>query len=235
MEFKRWKNKYIELVGSKPGKILACPDDKLSDSERDILQQNLRSCSQVYCDLGSGSGGHTIEQARLLPEALFLAVEVRFKRAFRTIEKAEGLGIGNILVVRLAVQDFLVELPDNSVQGFFINFPDPWDKPRWFKNRLINERFISALSSKLKIGGFISYKSDHRRYFEQACDLFKNSEQLQIERISYDLHAESSSQSAGAQANIMSEFEKLFRFKGLAVNLLLLRKSLDKSAHSGYN
>lgn len=219
MEFKKWKNKYIELVSSRPDKLLACVDEEFSAAEEQLLTEKLKLSPETYCDIGSGSGGHLLEQAKLNPAALFIGVELRYKRAFRSIEKAEGFGLNNVLVLRTDARSAISKFPDSALNGVFVNFPDPWDKRRWFKNRLLNPNFLEQLLNKLKPGGFISYKSDHHEYFAVSLELFQKFQQLQIEKISYNWHQE-----VPAGLNIMSEFEKLFHSKGLAVNYLLARK-----------
>lgn len=223
MEFKKWKNKYIELVSSKPGKLLPCVDEEFSAQEEELLRDKLNLYSQIYCDLGSGSGGHALEQARRNPESLLIGVELRYKRAFRTIEKADLLGLQNVLVIRTDARIALPKFPDARISGFFINFPDPWEKRRWHKNRLINNEFVALLISKLKPGGFISHKSDHIEYFNSNLGIFRNFNELQIENISYDWHRQ-----GPEEMQILSEFEKLFRSQGHPVNFLLARKGLGE-------
>jgi len=65
-------------------------------------------------------------------------------------------------------QEFIESMPDNSVDGICIFFPDPWEKRKQKKNRLLNESFSSLMVKKLKSGGFIWFKSDHQDYFNQA-------------------------------------------------------------------
>lgn len=215
----RWKNQYIDLIGSKPEWIIETTKGLPSPEGRALLQRRAAGYEQIVCEVGSGSGGHLIEQARLNPGTLHLGLELRFKRTFRTAEKAEQAGLSNLLLLRMngAVLDQVFE--PGSIDGVFVNFPDPWDKRRWHRNRLLNPEFLVMLATLLRPGGFFSYKTDHAAYFEETRALLTAVPRFRIEHITTDLHA-----SELAAGNIMSEFELLFRSQSHPVCALLARR-----------
>jgi tRNA (guanine-N7-)-methyltransferase len=213
-----WENRYMRLVDSKPGIIV-------SEVERDVtpeLQQQLRSkraaFPKVFVELGCGSGMHLLKLAALHPDTLCVGFEMRFKRAFRTGEKAEELQLPNVLVIRgdaRRVQDLF---EDGSVDGFFINYPDPWAKRRWRKNRLLSESLLDTLHRLLVSGGLLRYKTDHHEYFASVLPNFTTS-RWRITRETRDLI---NSQYIGS--NIPTEFEQLFRSQALALCMVEVKK-----------
>lgn len=212
MRFKRWKNPYIELVGTLPEIILAVRDGDFSAEQLLLLEAKKSRFARVYAELGSGSGGHLIEQALRRPEALYIGFELRFKRTYRAAEKAAARGLDNLLVVCTKAQRIKEIFSPESLDGIYVNFPDPWSKRRWLKHRLLDRHFLKTLHQLLKPGGIISYKTDAHDYFRQTLETAEESGLWSITKLTYDLAS-----SAFAAENISSEFEKLFLSKHIPV------------------
>ena len=58
------------------------------------------------------------------------------------------------------------EIPDQSLQGVHIFFPDPWHKKRHHKRRLIQSEFVNLLAKKLKSKGTLHIATDWKNYAE---------------------------------------------------------------------
>jgi release factor glutamine methyltransferase len=74
----------------------------------------------------------------------------------------------------------LENMPDHSLDGIYILFPDPWHKRRYLKKRLVNKDRLDIFKIKLKVGGFIAFASDIEDYFEDVKELFMQDNQLII-------------------------------------------------------
>ena len=218
-KFRTWKNQYIDLVESETDKILSINGLDVSPQQKKLLQDKLINYKNVFCEIGSGSGGHLIELARRNPTGLYIGFELRFKRAFRTAEKAAKAGIQNLFMVRAAAQVMPKLFDSENLSGVYINFPDPWSKPKWKKNRILNPEFVTELCQLLKSDGFISYKTDHVEYFEETVSMLGEFAILKVQKLTRDLY---SSEYIGA--NIASEFENLFISQGLKINFLEAHK-----------
>ncbi|MBX7137786.1 MAG: tRNA (guanosine(46)-N7)-methyltransferase TrmB [Oligoflexia bacterium] len=220
MRFKKWKNQYIDLVQSLPPElILACEADQFSEQELASLTTRLSAFDHLILDIGCGSGGHVVELASRTPAALHLGIELRFKRAYRAAEKGARAGLNNLYIVRNEARRTLDALPDGSVNGAYVNFPDPWAKRRWEKHRLLNSSFLKLLHGKLKPDGFLSYKTDHSEYFEQTAQLVQELGSFEIVKAST-----TDSASVVEDHKILTEFERLFRSKGTSVSCLVVKK-----------
>ena len=211
----RWKNPYIDRVAGFPDLVL---DINSSDDPAFLAQELIvktRSYKQLFLEFGSGSGGHLIAHAKLNLAALWVGFELRFKRTVRTAEKAKREGLTNLLVLRTSAQRAPIFFGPSSIDGIFVNFPDPWGKPRWAKHRMLNEQFIRSIHNLLRPGGVLSYKTDHQGCFDETNRLLQESGLFHVSKLTYDLKL-----SPYAQGNIQSEFERLFYSKGIAVNFL---------------
>lgn len=215
----RWKNQYIDLVAKSEEYIISFPNHGIPEACRERFLRELQGWSRIIVEIGSGSGGHLIEQAARATEALHIGIELRFKRAYKTAEKAHKRGLKNVRLMRANARI----LPDlcsaGLLDGVYVNFPDPWDKKRWLKNRILNPEFLKQLHALLKPNGFLSYKSDHQGYFTETLSQIENSAQWQILTKTNDLYAE-----GNPEGNVASEFELLFKNKKISIGYLLAQK-----------
>lgn len=220
MPFNSIANPFVALVETKPDLILrGSRSVGLSTKGQARLDAALANFTEIYVEAGSGSGGHLIECAARTPHALFIGLELRFKRVYRTAEKAEERGLKNILVIQHDASQLCSLFKPGSLSGIFVLFPDPWEKRRWRKHRILNDLFLDNAAELLKTGGMFHYKTDHPQYFEETVKKFDRRKDFAVLRLSRNLHQEE--QNPG---NIESEFEKLFKSKQLPIHLLELRR-----------
>jgi len=63
-------------------------------------------------------------------------------------------------------------IADSALDGVHLYFPDPWPKKRHFKRRIVNQRFIAEVATKLKPGGYIHIATDWVPYAEWISEQF---------------------------------------------------------------
>lgn len=126
-------------------------------------------------EIGFGMGVATAEIARRLPETDFLAIDVHGPGVGNLCKIMAEDGIRNIKVMRHdAVEVVENMLPDNSLDGIHIFFPDPWHKKRHNKRRLIQVPFVEKLLPKLKSGGYIHLATDWEEYAVQMLEVLSS-------------------------------------------------------------
>ncbi|WKZ57983.1 MAG: tRNA (guanosine(46)-N7)-methyltransferase TrmB [Bdellovibrionota bacterium] len=212
----RWQNPYIERCESVPERLLACMQGPPSDLEIQILRTQCAKFPRIICEGCCGSGRHLLGLAARDPQTLCIGFELRYKRAFRTIEKSLEQGLDNVLVLRTDARSMPALLPPASVAEVHINFPDPWDRKRWHKHRVLSPQFLDGVASLLREGGTFHYKTDHRECFDQAVAWLSHHPAFETSLITYDLY-----ESPLAAANIKTEFESLFRSQSLPIMALV--------------
>ena len=218
-KLRRWSNQYIALANTLPEYLLNLAQSEVSITERELLVKKLAGFKNIVLEIGSGSGGHLIGQAELDPTSLYVGIELRFKRAFRTAEKAKSLGLKNIFLVRADFLSIHEIFEQGALSGVYVNFPDPWAKKRWLKHRLLNQPFFNWLAKVLMPGGFFIYKSDHLSYFEHTCAEVSNQLELEINLIERDLYR-NLREDLNQFVRVKSEFEQLFISKAQPIGLL---------------
>ena len=91
----------------------------------------------------------------------------------------EEQALTNIRIVQHDVVEVLQHmLPDASLDGVHIFFPDPWHKKRHHKRRLIQAEFVKLLCTKIKTGGYLHVATDWQAYAEWVLEVLSAEPQL---------------------------------------------------------
>jgi tRNA (guanine-N7-)-methyltransferase len=73
--------------------------------------------------------------------------------------------ISNLKLIREDATYLLANfIPDNSIDGIHLLFPDPWPKNRQHKRRIVQSEFVEMIAQKLKPNGFIHIATDWQAY-----------------------------------------------------------------------
>ena len=126
----------------------------------------------VIMEIGFGNGEATWQMARAHPEENYIAVEVHQPGVGHLLLKIEEHGIENIRVACADATEFLRNrVPEESLEGVRIYFPDPWPKKRHHKRRIIQPSFVRALASKMRPGAILHLATDWEPYAEHMLEV----------------------------------------------------------------
>lgn len=146
----------------------------------DFNQAFARTNSRKILEIGFGMGETTAKIAQTLPDCDFLAAEVHTPGVGALLKLIDELALTNIRVIQHDVVEVLQNmLPDASLDGIHIFFPDPWHKKRHHKRRLIQADFVRLLCTKLKTGGYLHVATDWQEYAEWVLEVLSAEQQLQ--------------------------------------------------------
>jgi tRNA (guanine-N7-)-methyltransferase len=120
----------------------------------------------LVVDVGFGRGELLLELARGDPGRAYLGIEHSFKRVLKLARRLAKSGLDNVRLVQASAEAVVCELAPRSVEGFWINFPDPWPKKRHHRRRLVQPGFVRELAERLAPGGFLEVATDHAEYAE---------------------------------------------------------------------
>ncbi len=127
----------------------------------------------VILEIGFGMGEATALIGRDFPKTGFLAVEMHKPGIGKLMARVDELGLSNIRVIEGDAHPILqTMIPDKSVDGVHLFFPDPWPKKRQHKRRIINPDFLTLVHSKIKDGGFFHIATDWVPYAEYIEEVF---------------------------------------------------------------
>jgi tRNA (guanine-N7-)-methyltransferase len=115
-----------------------------------------------------------------------------------------------------------------EINNVYIHFPDPWERPKKFKNRIVCEKFLKRLFELQRPGSFVEFKTDSREYFLWALQEIARTPYI-LEFQTLDLH-----QSPLAETNFVTTFEKIFMGENIPINACRLRKPSNEHKQTGH-
>ncbi len=125
-----------------------------------------RSAPRIL-EIGFGNGESLAEIARHHPENDYIGIEVHRPGVGHLLRKIEELGLSNLRVVCAdAVEVLEHNIPDGSLDGLYLFFPDPWHKKRHHKRRQVQPEWAQLVRRKLRIGGKLHMATDWQEYAE---------------------------------------------------------------------
>jgi tRNA (guanine-N7-)-methyltransferase len=130
----------------------------------------------VIMEIGFGNGDATWQMAAAQPDENYLGVEVHKPGVGHLLLKIAEHGLSNIRIAcEDAVELLSLRIPDRSLSGVRIYFPDPWPKKRHHKRRIIQPRFLGLLARKMRSGGILHLATDWKPYAEHMLEVMHNS------------------------------------------------------------
>lgn len=118
-------------------------------------------------EIGSGMGEATAQMAQADPDTAIIAVEVHKPGVGSLLWRIEKMGLQNVRIVHGDVKEILEsKFLNESFDEIRIYFPDPWQKLRHHKRRLLQGEFIPLLATKLVFNGLLHIATDWQPYAE---------------------------------------------------------------------
>lgn len=131
------------------------------------IEQRFGRAAPCILEIGFGMGHSLVENAKFAPDKNFLGIEVHRPGIGSVLAGVAREQLTNIRIFCAdAIEVLQQAIPDNSLQGVQIFFPDPWQKRRHHKRRLIQPLFIELLLTKIIPGGFLHLATDWENYAE---------------------------------------------------------------------
>jgi len=126
----------------------------------------------VVLEIGFGMGASLIEMARRSPDKGFIGIEVHPPGVGRLLSDARAEEISNIRVFcDDAIEVLAQSIPDGSLAGLQLFFPDPWHKKKHNKRRIVQPEFAQTVRQKLALGGTFHMATDWQPYAEHMMEV----------------------------------------------------------------
>ena len=122
----------------------------------------------VVVEVGTGMGETTARIAAENPQVDYLGIEVHTPGVGSLLKLMEERGLTNLrLVQHDAVEVLRHMVPEASLHGVQIFFPDPWPKKRHHKRRLVQAPLVHLLATRMKPGAYLHLATDWEDYAQQ--------------------------------------------------------------------
>ena len=153
------------------GRITAAQKTNLNDL--DLYKTKIKDLKNknVVLDIGFGNGEYTAAYANAFQEKHLIATEVYLSGIGSLIGLIDKYKISNISIFDEDVRLLMDQMPKEFLDSVNILFPDPWQKAKHHKRRLIGEDFLYQLHPLLKPNAKIFVRTDWQDYAEQISEL----------------------------------------------------------------
>ena len=136
------------------------------------LAQPFGRAAPTILEIGCGMGETTARIATAMPAKNFIGIEVHAPGVGALLKLIGAGQLANLRVVQHdAVEVVRDMIPEGSLAGIHIFFPDPWPKARHHKRRLIQPAFAALLASRLQPGGYLHCATDWEHYAQQMLEV----------------------------------------------------------------
>ncbi|MFZ0918331.1 MAG: tRNA (guanosine(46)-N7)-methyltransferase TrmB [Candidatus Udaeobacter sp.] len=185
------------------------PQSRDSLTQQLDLEKIFGRKAPLHVDLGCGEGSFLCTLAERLPDKNFLGIERLLGRIRSSARKVASLG--NVRLLQME-SSYAVRylLPAESVETFYLLFPDPWPKRRHHRRRIVTQDFLTCVHTALEKDGVIYIATDHLDYFRKIQEIWGSTSGFAIAKLDVELPP--------------SGFELIFRQKGAPIHWLALRK-----------
>ena len=153
------------------GRITASQKANLNDLDRYKTKIKDLENKNVVLDIGFGNGEYTAAYANAFQEKHLIATEVYLSGIGSLIGLINKYKISNISIFDEDVRLLMDQMPKEFLDSVNILFPDPWQKAKHHKRRLIGEDFLYQLHPLLKPNAKIFVRTDWEDYAEQISEL----------------------------------------------------------------
>lgn len=176
----------------------------------------------IYLELGCGKGFFVKKAAKQNQNINYIAIDLIdaiLGMANRNIiEEFENKEVLNLALTRYDVEEInnILDQSDN-IERIYINFCNPWPKPRHKKRRLTHTRQLEKYKQFLAPKGEIYFKTDDDELFRESLEYFKEAG-FEVVKTTENLNEEPK-----FWENIETEHEIKFKNEGIKIKAGIFR------------
>ena len=184
----------------------------------------------LYLEIGCGKCGFAGQFALKNPGKNIIALDIKVdmlgvgRRTIVKLFEENGRSadeIDNILLVKYNVEQLdRIITKDDRIESLFINFCNPWPRPKHKKRRLTYYKKLEMYKSFLQPGAEIRFKTDDDELFEESLEYFAQSG-YDIIYLTRDLHQ------SDFDENIVTEHERMFTEEGKTIKFLIAKQHFE--------
>ncbi|AZN97773.1 tRNA (guanosine(46)-N7)-methyltransferase TrmB [Mesorhizobium sp. M9A.F.Ca.ET.002.03.1.2] len=128
---------------------------------RSLFEADVRG---VHLEIGFGGGEHLLHRATTAPETGFVGVEPFVNGMAKLMMAVRKQPLANLRVYDDDATRLLDWLPQASLDGIDLLYPDPWPKKKHWKRRFVSPVNLDRFARVLKSGGKFRFASDIDSY-----------------------------------------------------------------------
>jgi tRNA (guanine-N7-)-methyltransferase len=115
---------------------------------------------ELRLEIGFGGGEHLAADAQAHPARGFFGCEPFVNGVAKLLVEIETRGLANIRIHPGDAGELIDALPDATLSGVCILYPDPWPKRRHKERRFISDSMLSRLARVMRPGSELRFATD---------------------------------------------------------------------------
>ena len=140
--------------------------NQLKESEKSLDLTNLPS-KNLIIDIGFGTGESTIALSSIFINDIVCGIECYKPGVKKLMDNDIHVKFGDAL-------EIIEKIKPDSISKIYMLFPDPWQKIKHRKRRLLNDYSFSIINQILISGGLFHFATDNINYAFQAREIINN-------------------------------------------------------------
>ncbi|MCR5183226.1 MAG: tRNA (guanosine(46)-N7)-methyltransferase TrmB [Opitutales bacterium] len=129
------------------------------------------SLNGITLEIGCGHGHFLAAYAAAFPQEICMGLDLITKRIERANAKKEKAALNNVNFYKADANEFLEALPPKvTLEKIFLLYLDPWPKKRHHKNRIIQEKTLTAWAERSRPGAKLYFRTDHLDFYQWALE-----------------------------------------------------------------
>ena len=140
------------------------------DPSKNALRQFPDSVREIWLEVGFGAGEHLFQLAGAHPDVGLIGAEPYESGVAKLLTKLANHPMNNVRIYEGDARDIIAALPDQSLDRFFLLFPDPWPKTRHHKRRFLQMEMLDELARVMKPGAELRFATDDKSYLPYALE-----------------------------------------------------------------
>jgi tRNA (guanine-N7-)-methyltransferase len=133
----------------------------------------------LIVEIGFGNGSSLAAMAESNPDFNYLGIEVHRPGVAHLMMLLEQKALSNVRIYHHdAIEILEQKIADTTLAGVHLFFPDPWQKRKHHKRRIVRADFVTLLNAKLVTGGYFHAATDWEHYAKDMLKTLSASKEL---------------------------------------------------------
>ncbi|MDI9849872.1 tRNA (guanine(46)-N(7))-methyltransferase TrmB [Rhodoblastus sp. 17X3] len=116
--------------------------------------------NDLRLEIGFGGGEHLASDAQTHPERGYIGCEPFVNGVAKLLVEVETRALANIRIHPGDAGDLIDALPDKSLSGVCLLYPDPWPKRRHKERRFVSDALLARLARVMRPGAELRFATD---------------------------------------------------------------------------
>ena len=174
--------KYLPSFVKRRGRITKKQEENIEElinfsvSSINDIESESNGFKSIVIEIGFGDGENILTIAKENPDTLYIGSEVYLSGIGSLIGKIKENNLSNIRIYNNDARVLLDTIKTPIFDNMLIICPDPWQKARHHKRRLINHSFLELARKSLKANGGLYISTDWRDYAEGILEAINQAE-----------------------------------------------------------